>query len=225
MTALEAIAAGGAVAAAIVAAVAAWWSRSSAHEANAAATTLATIESDRRHSELCPRFRVTCEPWGPGQPMRRLRVMLLGPPSLGRLDGLTVSIRDDHFLRADGSLSAGGPTRDEIRRQIWGPWRFTPGTGPGQVARADQTGRETPYDAVLPVGEELVFQLERTMPPPWVTGTTPDQWQRERGTMIRLGFDARHTEFGSWTLPCEIDLGSGEADISAVVIVGSAGPR
>ena len=46
---------------------------------------------------------------------------------------------------------------------MWAPYRFTPGTGPGE-ARADRHGREIAYQAPLPAGEELAFQLERTRP-------------------------------------------------------------
>jgi hypothetical protein len=41
-----------------------------------------------------------------------------------------------------------GPSEEEIQRQIWGPYRFTPGTGPDD-ARADSNGRETVYNASL----------------------------------------------------------------------------
>jgi hypothetical protein len=50
------------------------------------------IERDRRHSELTPRFWVRVEPWGAGTDVKRLRVMLVGPPGLDHLDSLTVRI-------------------------------------------------------------------------------------------------------------------------------------
>jgi hypothetical protein len=37
-------------------------------------------------------------------------IYLLGPPELCELDGLTVSILDDHPWRAEGTPPAGGPT-------------------------------------------------------------------------------------------------------------------
>jgi hypothetical protein len=207
----------GSVAAASVAAGAAWLSRSSAREANAAAAALAGIERDRRHAELTPRFRVSTEsqqpvpPQGyrPGAYNLRLRVMLLGPPGLDHLDSVTVRIRDDHFRRGDGQLLAGGPTREQIQAQIWGPWRFSAGTGPDE-ARPDRAGRVIEYGERLPVGEELPFLLDPTMRPPWATSTTPEGWAQERGTVLRLAIDARHAEHGSWTLPCEIDTVGGQ---------------
>jgi hypothetical protein len=217
----SAVGALGTVAAAGVAAWAARQSRSSAQQANAAAGTLAEIERDRRHSELTPRFRVTVESRNGGsEPQRRLRVMLLGPPGLDHLDSLTIRIRDDHFRRGEGLLLPGGPTRDQIRAHIWGPYMFTPGTGPDE-ARADRTGRVTEYNADLPVGEELPFQLEPTCPGSWMEGTTQEDWQRQRGTVIRLAIDARHNEHGTWTIPCEIDASN--ADGTTVIIPDSPG--
>src|SRR6185437_11233766 len=97
------------------------------------ARALADIEQDRRHSEPTPRFRVRVEPWTAGNNEDlRLRIMLTGPTGLDRIDGLTVTIRDDHFRRGDGTLTAGGPTREEVKAQVWGPYRFRPGTGPDE---------------------------------------------------------------------------------------------
>jgi hypothetical protein len=112
-------------------------------------------------------------------------VALTGPPGLSHLDGLTVRIRDNYFRSGEGQLLAAGPTREQIRAQIWGPWMFTPGTGPDE-ARADSTGRVTEYRERLVVGEELSFQLDPTMRPAWRTSTTQEVWQWERGTVLRL---------------------------------------
>jgi hypothetical protein len=201
-----AVGAVGTVGATGVAAWAARLSRSSSQQANAAAGSLAEIERDRRHSELTPRFRIIVDPWGSGTDVRRLRVMLLGPPGLDRVDSLTVRIRDDHFRRGEGMLTAAGPTREQVKAHIWGPYMFTAGTGPDQ-ARANATGRVTEYDQALPVGEELPFQLEPTRPGSWMTGMTQQAWQDQRGNVIRLAIVATHAEHGTWTLPCEIDLG------------------
>jgi hypothetical protein len=70
-------------------------------------------------------------------------VILAGPPGLHHLDGVTVRIRDDYFRRGDGQLTAGCPSREEIKAHIWGPYRFRPHTGP-DGGRADDTGRVTP---------------------------------------------------------------------------------
>jgi hypothetical protein len=104
MDAWAAIGVVGSVAAAAVAAWAAHQSRSAAEQSNRAANALATIERDRRHAELCPRFRMSAEPLGPGdyQGVFRLRVLLAGPLPLERLDRLTVTIRNDFHTRGEG---------------------------------------------------------------------------------------------------------------------------
>jgi hypothetical protein len=104
-----------------------------------------------------------------------------------------------------------------------GPYRFKPGTGP-HAAHADATVRVTLFNHELPVGEILVFQLEPTSPPPWATGTTLDEWQRERGTLMRLAFDATHPDFGSWTLSCEIDLAGIRTDTDLGALISEPKP-
>jgi len=189
-----------------IAAVAARQSNKSSGKANQTAEALADIERDRRHFELTPRFRVRVEPWSPGDNENlRLRVMLTGPTGLDHIDGLTVKIRDDHFKRGEGVLTAGGPTREEIKAQVWGPYRFRPSTGPDE-SLADEDGRTTVYDAELPIGEELPYFLERTMPPAWARTMTQEQWNEQRGPVIRIVLEARHHDHGKWILPCEIDL-------------------
>lgn len=182
--------------------VAAW----AARQANGAAFKVSAIESQRRKSELTPWLRVTCQPLNSGNDdILRLSVALVGPPGLDRLDELTVSIRNDHFTRGEGYQEhMGGPTGEEIKAHIWGPFRFTPGTGPDE-ARADRTGRTTAYEGVLPIGEELPYQLEHTHPGRWMTGMSPSDWLRQQGSVIRLAFTAEHEEHGTWYLPCEVD--------------------
>jgi hypothetical protein len=63
-----------------------------ARSADAAAVT-AGLDTDRRHAEWTPRFRITCEPRDDGG--LRMVIFLYGPPDLERLDALTAVIRDD----------------------------------------------------------------------------------------------------------------------------------
>jgi hypothetical protein len=189
-----------------IAAIAARQSNKSSSKANQTAGALAGIEQDRRHSELTPRFRVRVEPWTPGSDQDlRLRVMLTGPTGLERIDSLTVMIRNDHFRRGEGTLTVGGPISEEIKAQVWGPYRFGPGTGPDEFL-ADADGRVTAYEAELPIGEELPYFLERTRPPTWATSMTQEQWNEQRGPVIRIVLEAGHADHGRWILPCEIDL-------------------
>jgi TIR domain len=173
--------------------------------AASSADILARIELERRQAELTPLFRLRCEPWGTGHDADlRLRLQLNGPTMLGRLDGVTVTIRDDHFRRGESPHIVGGPTREQVKQQVWGPYRFRPGTGPDR-ARADDTGRVTVYAAELPVGEELPYFLERTRPPLWAVAMTQANWNEQRGPVIRLLIEPWRDTW-KWTLPCEIDL-------------------
>jgi hypothetical protein len=182
-----------------------------ARSAEAAAVT-AALDADRRHSEITPRFRIAVHPSNPGVDTLRLTVRLLGPPELERLDALTVTIRDDHPWRAQGTPLAGGPTPEQVAEQIWGRWRFTPGTGPNAdsvrgVPGADRTGRITPTQG-LPVGEELPFQLEPTRAPSW-SQQSPESWQRQVGPWLRLRLECYRDGQPPWILPAEIMVDGG----------------
>jgi hypothetical protein len=207
---------------ALAAVVAVWYAcrsdRSSARSAAAAATT-AALDVQRRNAELTPRFRITCGPANPGSPDLRLRVFLSGPPELERLDELTVTIRDDHPWRAQGTPLVGGPTPEQVAAQIWGPYRFIPHTGPGAdpvrgIPGADGTGRTTPTRG-MPVGEELPFFLEPTRPPSW-SSQPQENRQKERGTVVRLRLDCRRDGWEPWTLTPELDI-AGEGPRTATV--------
>jgi hypothetical protein len=184
--------------------IAAW----AARQARVAATTLTDIESQRHHSELTPWLRLRLTPLNPGSvEALMLHVGLVGPPGLDKLDRLTVSIRNDHFLRGAGAYRqhAGGPTQEQVKAHVWGPYRFVPGVGPDD-SRADSMGREVVYDAELPIGEELPFELQRTTSAPWMHGTTDADWQRDRGTVIRFALTCEHNVHGPWHLKCEVDV-------------------
>lgn len=183
-----------AVAAAAIAAVAAWQARTTA-------VRMTAIESERRKSELSPRLRVTCEPFNPGsEGILRLRVALTGPPGLDRLDRLTVTVRNDHHRRGEGQFQQhmDGPTREEIKQHVWGPYRFTPHTGPDD-AQADGMGRQVVYYKSLPVGEDLPYQLERTHPGHWMRSYMQESWLLERGSVWHSPLSTR--TMGAGTCP------------------------
>ncbi len=174
--------------------------------ADAAAIT-AGFDADRRHAELTPQFRITSAPSNPGSDTLRLVVNLVGPPELKRLDALTVSIRDDHPWRGQGTPLAGGPTPAQVAEQIWGRWRFTPHTGPGAdsvrgIPGADPTGRTTPTRG-MPVGEGLPFQLESTWPPPW-SQQSIEAWREMVGPWLRLQLECYRDGWPMWELPSEL---------------------
>ncbi len=178
--------------------------------ADAAAVT-AQLDLDRRHSELTPRFRITCEPAG-GPGGMRMTIALTGPPELERLDELIVTVRDDHPWRAQASPPAGGPTPEQAAGQIWGLWRFSPHTGPGagtspELTGADDTGRTT-RTAGLPVGEQLPFFLEPNRAPSW-SQWRAESWEQTVGSKLRLQLDCRNDGWERWSLPCEIQIKDG----------------
>ena len=180
-----------------------------ARSAEAAAVT-AKLDMDRRHSELTPRFRITCEPGG--QDGLRMMVFLAGPAELERLDALTITIRDDHAWRGQGPPIAGGPTPERVASQIWGRYRFIPGTGPSAspvdgIEGADPVGR-TIKTAGLPVGEELPFSLEPTYPPSGSTWTM-GSWRQAVGPMLRLRLECHRDGWEPWILPCEMKIEDG----------------
>ncbi len=186
-------------------------SAEAAEKAADAAAVTARLDVDRRHSELTPQLRIICESAG-GPGGMRMIIALTGPPELERLDELTVTIRDDHPWRAQGSPPAGGPTAEQLARQIWGLWRFTPHTGPGagtspELTGADDTGRVT-RAVGLPVGEQLPFFLEPNRPPRW-SQCTAEAWEATVGSQLRLSLNCRLDGWEPWTLPCEIPIADG----------------
>jgi hypothetical protein len=180
--------------------------RSAGSSAQSAALT-AGIDSDRRHAELTPRFHITVQGPFKGNDCLKLVIGLDGPPELERLDELIVAIRDDHPWRANSPSLGGGPTPEEIAAQIWGAWRFRPGTGPGAdsvkgIPGADPTGRTTPTSG-LPVGEELPFFLEPNHPPTW-SDSTLEVWQAQVGLQLRLKLTCRRDGHDPWVLTAEL---------------------
>jgi hypothetical protein len=70
------------------------------------------------------------------------------------------------------------------------------------------------YDTPIPIGEQLIYQLEHTLPGGWMSMSQPD-WTRQQGTLIRMAFTAEHNEHGTWYLPCEIEA----ADLPVTVFL------
>jgi hypothetical protein len=181
-----------------------------------AANSATKIELQRRHAELRPRFRVTCERLNPGGEQLRLVVELTGPPDLERLDDLIVTIRDDRFSRLKPTSSLDTPSAQKLPDHVWGPVRFVPGTGPGVTTRpgakgADAAGRET-RSAGMPVGETRVYALEPNPAPPGASWT-PDDWRAEVGTDLRLRIEGRRDRWEPWMGVGVIDA---SGDLAAV---------
>ncbi|MGH3399547.1 MAG: hypothetical protein ACRDPO_33160 [Streptosporangiaceae bacterium] len=173
------------------------------------------VEMRARHDELTPVFRVQVEPWAEGSDLMRLRVTQDGPPGLDRLDSLMLHIsNDDSYWPDERNITAKGHNYDEVENQVWAPYRFTPGTGPGQ-ARADRHGREVTHEARLASGDELSFQLEPTRPGSWA-GMPAEQWQRQRGRKLRLGITAVHQDHRPWHLLAQVQITAGRTWAASV---------
>jgi hypothetical protein len=189
-------------------------SAEAAERASAAADTLARIERDRRHTEMTPRFRVACRTINPGSDQVRMIVELIGPPSLDRVDELTLTIRNDYHRRGDGPRLAISPSEEEVKAHIWGPYKLARGVSGVDGALPDATGRTITYPD-LPLGEVHLFVLEPTYPARWMQGYTHAEWLRDRGTVIRFELKATHSEYGTWRLPGEVDTAGFDDDAAA----------
>jgi hypothetical protein len=145
----------------------------------------------------------------------RLRVAQDGPPGLDHLDSLTLYIaNDDSYWPDERNVTAKGHNHAEVENQVWAPYRFTPGTGPG-AACADRHGREIACEAPLAAGDELSFQLEPTRPGSWA-GMPPEEWQRQRGNKLRLGITAVHHDHRPWHLLAEVKIAAGRTWAASV---------
>lgn len=177
----------------LVAAVAAWGAWRAAHHSGRAATTLTKVEQGRWHAELTPTFKVSCRVTGGDR--AQLRAELVGPPGLGHLDQVTVTIRDD--IRDRQPVTAGRPTAEDIAQQVWGPYRFVP-----TVDGADSTGRGVAPVPLL-LGDWRPFSLERTRPPHWSDDTW---WQKYADQLVRLTFTCYREGYETWTVPMEVEV-------------------
>ena len=168
-----------------------------------AAVEMAKLEAGRRHSELTPHFRIVCNVNNDVTYWMTMRVCLVGPPELERLDELTLVIRDYQRMKVDHSPKPGGPTQVQIDGQIWGPYRFVP------KFSADSTGRTYPTSGVV-VGDEIWCSLEPVVPPEWsFMRLTWGQWVKRR---ILLTLDCRKGGQGPWVLAAEVEIKDGKGD-------------
>jgi hypothetical protein len=173
-----------------------------------AAKTATSIERERRHAEMRPRYLVTCDAPSPGTSQRCLFVKLVGPGELEALDQLTVTIRDDSYFRLKPAPAPGQPP-ESVPDQVWGPLRFVPGTGPGVTTRsgavgADAAGRAT-TSVGMPVGEEHIYALEATLPGPR-SAWNRQQWVAQVGSTLRLRVESRKEGWDPWIAVGEINV-------------------
>lgn len=163
--------------------------------ANSAAA-MTRIEERRIWAETLPQLKVTAD--AQTDTYALLHVELVGPPSLDRLDGIQLSIRDDYHARGASQL-AGGPSAEEVANHVWGPYRFKYGIDGGS-----ENGRTVaPFS--LPLGEGMNFAMDRQLPPLWNTSGTEASWRRDyAGKPVRLLFRCSREGFEQWTVPVEV---------------------
>lgn len=164
---------------------------------------LAAVEKRQRHRELRPDFEVTAR-LTVGDEIGLIIVKLVGPRNLDRLDWIKVTVRDDKPGRGDTVLP-GGPTPEEIREQVWGPFRLRP-----SVDGADQEGRTARQPGPI-LADSCLFTIERTTPPYWYSSGT-EGWRRDYATgEVRLSVESGRGA-DSWSEKVEFEaspLGDG----------------
>ncbi|MET7906218.1 hypothetical protein ABZS86_34095 [Streptomyces sp. NPDC005355] len=160
-----------------------------ADQANATADAVASIERDRWHHEMTPRFDVTITGLGPGTDQARLILTFEGPPALERLDAVEIEIRNDGYPHR---ILPRGSSREEIRNTIWGPYRFKPhrngSPAHGRMVQADH----------MKLGEWLHFTMEKSVAPSWTNATDWRDWHAD--APVRLWVRCRREGHQPWTL-------------------------
>jgi hypothetical protein len=158
------------------------------------------------HALVTPQFDVILSV-GEGDPEARrprLRLHLVGPVGLDRLDVLTVKIRDDPGPAGAGQLpeDAEGETGDavsgESREAVRGPYRFEPGTdGTDEVGRAAAP-------ALLEMDDWHTLQLERTEPPDGYPGGG-EGWRLRYpiSSPVLLLLHCERSGYRPWDIRCE----------------------
>jgi hypothetical protein len=127
---------------------------------------VASIEHDRRHDELTPEFKITCESHEEDKNRAELTLELTGPAGLTRLDQVTVRIRDDIPNRQPRFRSQ--LTQEQIAAVIWGPYRIVSG-----LKDTDPNGR-THGPFRLLKNEPYPIPLEHSLLPSWMSD--PERW-------------------------------------------------
>lgn len=160
-----------------------------------AAELSVSLEVERRHAELTPRFRAELIPESKTA-FPTVTLVLLGPPELGSLDGLKVTIRDTRRPAA-GWKEPGMPeaTPEQLDEVIWGPYRFFDGD--------DATHRVASKEGMA-VGGDRPFGLVPTSAPSWAPAE-PEAWRFRVGSLLGLQIEARREGWEPWTVTGKID--------------------
>ncbi|WP_157743164.1 hypothetical protein [Micromonospora coriariae] len=182
--------------AAFVALAVAYLAYGATQTAGSSTAALTRIETRRIWAETIPQFKVSIE--AQADTYALMRVELVGPPSLDRLDQIRLSIRDDYHARG-ASQVAGGPSAEEVANHVWGPYRFRHGTDGG--SENDRT--VAPFG--LPLGEGTYFSMDRQYPPRWNKSGSETSWRRDyKDKPVRLLLKCAREGFEPWSVPVEV---------------------
>jgi hypothetical protein len=206
----SAVAADRAAVAAEKSAIATEQSAAAADKSALAADRTAALDEQRRHKELTPRFEITAHWRNPGSDKVALTLTLREPDELLYIDQVSVYIQDDSPWRGQNRPTAGGTSPNQIAEQIWGPYRFVPGTGPGvdggdEILGASRTGRDITVSRRLLVGDPIPLLLEPTRPPAW-SNQTQDDWERQYGQKLRLLVECYREDHVAWHKNYEVEM-------------------
>lgn len=158
-----------------------------------------SIELDRRHTELEPKFKMEfrggSNHQSPGvTQFYRMKLELIGPTALQELDKISIEIRDSK--RKPPELQ-NFKNRSVMEKQLWSPYRFTPG-----VDEAPSDGRTVVYRP-FSVHESAEFQLEDNPVPP---GTSPDWWESSiSSSEFKVWVICEKKDFRNWKIPLQLN--------------------
>jgi len=181
-----------------------WYARRSARSAETAADAAektATLDVERRHAELTPVFEIACTAGENGVGNHgELRVTLIGPDGLDRLDEVTIVILDEAGANHWGHGYPSGVNEEGARRFVWGPWEFN--TGASAQVTDNRTTRPRPYSRADGQNWDRL-SLIRTRPGHWMS-MSQEQWQKRSEGPVRLQITGcRGGE--QWTLLREVE--------------------
>jgi hypothetical protein len=191
-----------AMVATIAAAVAAVGSWRAARTANETATKMASIERDRRHTELTPKFKITCAERADAPLSADLHVTLTGGGT-EYLDQVTVKILDETGSSHWAHTLPPGVSQEQAEAFVWGPWEFN--TGASEQVVSKRLSKQRSYSRMS--GENWDrLSLERTKRGPWMTTTTEEGWRKERVGPVRLLLTCLRDGYEPWSLLHEVEV-------------------
>lgn len=177
------------------------------------------LDRERRHTELTPVFEVRLKPLNAPQAGSTLKareeaagnamlhVRLTGPSAPGRVDSLTVRVRNDQprvvLFVQDGWDQAASDAH------VWAPFSFRPGVD--GTAVEDREGRRS--DALLrlrgplSVGDTVSLSMDRSRPPAHFDSSQREDWTTRTQSLtkpVKLEITAGVEGYEPWMRFCEV---------------------